>query len=157
MIVTTTLALIKMRTQMWLRPVRLCMFTISLWYLGRDLIPHNSKLLPWYQRQLIWEGLRKGGQNKHSNNLRCPPTLTTICCLFPGEDSGKDKDGLDSGETSQGSSGVVSQAAGPVVIRSSSKVILKSHQKSTNIWAGLWLTMKLAWHRGSLISPTKRW
>ena len=36
---------------------------------------------------------------------------------FPGEDSGKDKDGVDTGESGQASSGVVSQAAGPVVIR----------------------------------------
>ena len=37
--------------------------------------------------------------------------------LTPGEDSGKDRDGVDTGETGEGSSGVVSQAAGPVVIR----------------------------------------
>ena len=36
---------------------------------------------------------------------------------YPGEDSGKDKDGVDTGEGGQASSGVVSQAAGPVVIR----------------------------------------
>ena len=41
----------------------------------------------------------------------------TIIHLTPGEDSGKDRDGIDTGETGQGSSGVVSQAAGPVVIR----------------------------------------
>jgi len=39
------------------------------------------------------------------------------CGVGLGEDSGKDKDGVDTGEGGQASSGVVSQAAGPVVIR----------------------------------------
>ena len=83
----------------------------------------------WPRQGRWWEWQRGYGRGSTSlDHIAILTIADAISLIFSGEDSGKDKDGIDTGETGQGSSGVVSQAAGPVVIRWSSLFSPSSHQ-----------------------------